>query len=127
MVWGDCRAIDSEKKTRENTTACSPNFTCRTIFASRESLYFETDWEPLYVRGKTQKLTIMYKIHNNLVPDCLSNIVQDMRCNASAYYTRNSQNYSIPVCRLQIYKSSFVSSLVNEWNFLPSDARDLSS
>lgn len=35
----------------------------------------------------------MYKIHNNLVPNYLSDIVPDMQWNASAYYARNSQNY----------------------------------
>lgn len=68
----------------------------------------------------------MYKIHN-LVPEYLLDIVPDMRYNASAYYTRNSQNYNIPVCRLQIYKSSFVPTVVNEWNSLPLDIRDSSS
>lgn len=49
------------------------------------------------------------------------------RCNASAYHTRNSQDYNVPVCRLQIYKSSFVPTVVNEWNSLPLDTRDSSS
>lgn len=68
----------------------------------------------------------MYEIHNNLVPDYLSDIVPDMRCNASTYCTRNSQNYIITICRLQIYKS-FVPTVVNEWNSLHLDSRNSSS
>ena len=97
------------------------------MIASRDSLYFETGWEPLSDRRKIQRLKIMYKIHNDLVPDYLSEIIPDMRCNASAYTTRNSQNYSIPVCKLQTYKSSFVPTVINEWNSLPLNTRLSSS
>lgn len=125
VVWGGCYANDSEKLEKLQLHAARI-VTGLTIFASRESLYFETGWEPLNVRRKTQRLNTMYKIHNNLVPDYLSDIVPDMRCNASAYHTRNSQDYNIPVCRLQIY-ISFVPTVVNEWNSLPLDTRDSSS
>ena len=35
-----------------------------TQFASRDSLYYETGWEPLSCRRKSCKLTTFYKMHN---------------------------------------------------------------
>jgi hypothetical protein len=35
-------------------------------FASRDSLYYETGWEPLSGRRKSRKLTTFYKMHNNI-------------------------------------------------------------
>ena len=44
-------------------------------FASIESLYFETKWEPLHSRRHSRKLNLFYKIRNNDSPlylyDCL--------------------------------------------------------
>jgi hypothetical protein len=37
-------------------------------FASRDSLYYETRWEPLSCRRKSRKLTTFYKMHNKVCP-----------------------------------------------------------
>ena len=49
------------------------------------------------------------------------------RCNASSYTMRNSQNYSLPKCCLQLYKTSFVPTVIGEWNTLPHEIRDAPS
>ena len=43
------------------------------------------------------------------------------------YNTRNSENYSIPNCRFQLYKCSFIPTVVNEWNALYVDTRQCDS
>ena len=43
-----------------------------------------------------------------------------------SYTKRNSQNYSLPKCRTQLYKTSIVLSLIEEWNALPQKIKDLS-
>ena len=48
-----------------------------TLLALRESLYFETGWEPLIDRRKAKLRTIMY----NMVPDYLHNIIPKIRYN----------------------------------------------
>ena len=48
------------------------------ILASRESLYFETGWEQLCERRKA-KLTTMYKMHTNIVPQYLSDTIANFR------------------------------------------------
>ena len=60
-----------------------------TLLTSRDALYFETGWEPLSDRRNLHRLHTMYKIHNNLGPDYLCDIIPDLCFNASTYTTKN--------------------------------------
>ena len=121
-VWGGCSNQDSEKLVKLQLAAARI-VTGLTSLASRDSLYFETGWEPLIVRRRTKLKTIMYKIYHNMVPDYLQNILPSIRSQESNYATRQSQNYSIPKCRLNIYKSSFVPLAIGQWNSVPIELR----
>ena len=98
------------------------------VFSSRESLYYKTGWEPLSSRRSKhlKLLTTMYNILNYLVPDYLKTNFSNCsggggsipRCN-----TRNTSDYSIPKCRLQVSKKSFVPDVINQWNWLQIEAR----
>ena len=125
-VWGGCSNQESEKLEKLQLAAARI-VTGLTSLASRDSLYFETGWEPLIVRRRVKLKTIMYKIYHNLVPDYLQNILPSIRSHESNYVTRQSQNYSIPKCRLNIYKSSFVPLAIDEWNSVPMEIRQSSS
>lgn len=39
----------------------------------------------------------------------------------------NSHNYSLPKCRLQVYKSSLIPTVIGEWNSLPLHIREVNS
>lgn len=54
-------------------------------------------------------------------------IFPNKRATVSNYTTRNAQNYSIPKCRLELYKSSFVPTVVDKWNTLSTDVRETDS
>lgn len=73
---------------------------------------------PLSDRRNLAKLSTMYEIHNNLVPDYLKNIFPSTRSLESNYKTRNREDYTIPKCRLEIFKKSFVPDTINKWNSL---------
>lgn len=45
----------------------------------------------------------MRKINHNLAPDYLTKMFTSTRSNGSTYTIRQSQNYSIPKCRLKFY------------------------
>ena len=60
----------------------------------------------------------MYKVHNNLVPDYLKHIFSSTRSRESKYNTRNRNDYTIPKCRLELYRKSFVPDTINKWNSL---------
>ena len=41
----------------------------------------------------------------------------------SAYRTRNSENYTLPNCRLDAFKKSFVPDTIHLWNSVSLDIR----
>jgi hypothetical protein len=78
-----------------------------TLLASRDALYFKTGLEPLTYRRKLTRLKTMYKMDKYLTPSYLKDIFPS---NTSSYNTRNTLNYNVPKCKLQIYKNSYVPS-----------------
>lgn len=75
-VWAGCTQMDIEKLEKVQLNAAGI-VTGLTSFASRNSIYFETGWEPLEHRRNRAKLLTMYKIHNKLVPTYVQNIIQE--------------------------------------------------
>ena len=98
-----------------------------TVISSRESLYLETGWEPLINRRQRSKLVTMFKIYNNFTPSYLNDIMPDQRSVISNRQTRNSSNYDIPRCRLELYKKSVMPSVVHDWNCLSMKSRSCDS
>ena len=126
VVWDGCTLYDIEKLEKVQLAAAR-TITGLPIFVSREILYSETGLEPLVTRRRTAKLTTMFKVHNNVVPDYLKQIFPKTRGIESTYNTRNTEDYSIPKCRLETFKKSFVPSAINTWNSLSKDVRDTTS
>ena len=112
-VWSRCSNRDCDKLEKLQLAAARI-VTGLTLLASIDSLYFETGWEPLADRRRTNIRSVMYKIHYNMVPEYLQNIMPNIRSKESMYVTRQSQNYNIPKSRLNIYKSSFVPKAIDE-------------
>ena len=92
------------------------------LFSSKESIYFETGWEPLKNRRERRKLCLFYKIHNNLVPQFLSDILSPM-VRANTRNLRNNDDYSLPRYRLESTEMSFFPSTIKLWNSLNYDLR----
>ena len=63
----------------------------------------------------------MYKIQNSLVPNYLQQIVPTNT--AQNYQLRNSRNLTLPYCRTERYRLSFVPRTVCDWNSLPADIK----
>ena len=60
-------------------------------------------------------------------PIYLSNLVPQLNSDISNYNLRNSTNLYSIACRTNFYKNSFLPSVVDEWNLLPQNIRDLES
>ena len=125
-VWDGCTCQETDMLEKVQLHA-SRIVTGLPIISSTESLYSETGWEPLSSRRKSIKLTTMFKVHNNLVPAYLKQIFPSTRGNLSRYNTRNTEDYDIPQCRLQLFKKSFVPDIVGKWNSLSAVSKETTS
>ena len=92
------------------------------LYASRNSLYFETGLEPLAERRRRRKLNLFYKIHYNLAPSFLQDIVSPFRRNRERNL-RNDKDYILPCYRLNSTTNSFFPSTVKLWDSLSSQLR----
>ena len=66
-VWGGCSSVDSDRLEKIQLIAARI-VTGLPIFASRESLYFETGWDTLSCRRQISRLKTMYKFDRNMLP-----------------------------------------------------------
>ena len=123
IVWDGCPLQYVEKLEKVQLYAARIT-TGLPIISSRESLYLETGWEPLSERRRVAKLNTMYTVHNNLVPDYLKHIFPSTRRRESKYNTRNREDYTIPKCRLELYRKSFVPDTIKKWNNLNVSVRN---
>lgn len=125
-VCGGCSLADTDTLEQIQLTAARI-VTGLSIFASRDSLYLETGWNSLSTRRKIARLKTMFKVDKNIIPSYIKERFPDKRCNLSNYTMRNSQNYSLPKCRLRVYKSSLIPTVIGEWNSLPLHIREVNS
>lgn len=84
-----------KKKTQQHPVIQVRIVTGLSVIASRNSLYLETELEPLKVKRDRFKLSSVFKIHNNLVPSYLTPVIRNV---TSYYNNRHSSNYSLPRC-----------------------------
>ena len=68
-------------------------------------------WEPLKNRRERRKLCLLYKIHNNLVPQLLSVVLSPM-VRANTRNLRNNDDYSLPRYQLDSTEMSFFPSTI---------------
>lgn len=83
---------------------------------SREKLYNELGWESLDNRRWCRRLTLFYKITNNLTPDYTRDPIPPLH--QSEYSLRNQDVIGQLRPRAERFKSSFYPSCLMEWNKL---------
>ena len=88
---------------------------------SREKLYSELGWEPLNCRRWRRLLTLFYKIINNLTPAYTKDLIPPL--NQSNYTLRNQDVVGRIRTRTGIFKYSFYSHCLSEWNRLDPENR----
>jgi hypothetical protein len=105
-------------------------------FASIESLYVETGWEPLHSRRHSRKLNLFYKIRNNDSPlylyDCLLPFIRVITKLPNSEHIReenelnlrNQTEFRNPFTRLQLFANSFFLFTIKSWNQLSPQLRN---
>ena len=83
---------------------------------SRDKLYAELGWESLSCRRWSRRLSLFYKIINNLTPAYTRDPIPPL--NQSNYVLRNQDVVGRIRTRTEIFKSSFYPHCLSEWNGL---------
>ena len=92
--------------------------------SNTDKIYEELGWESLHHRRNFRRLSMYYKIVNNLTPDYLK---APLNVSANHYSLRNSQNFNLPICRINKYKNSFYPDALNLWNAMDPNVKNANS
>jgi hypothetical protein len=122
-LWDGCSQQDSDNLEKLQIEA-GRIVTGLPLFASRQSIYSETGWELLSDRRRVRRLSLFYSIHNKSAPDYLCDLMPLPVGSLSQYNLRNSNNYVLPNCRLEINKKSFFPSTTRDWSNLSPEIRN---
>ena len=87
------------------------------------NLYNDLNWELLSDRRDRHSLIIMFKMVKNLVPTYLCNLKPTQAGDSHEYNLRNNSDLSIPFCRTQCMKKSFLPCTVKLWNSLQNNIK----
>ena len=84
--------------------------------SSVNNMLSELEWPTLQKRRENVRLTMMYKIHNNLAHLPAQDYIMQ-----ATQATRNSQphSYQVPYSRTESHRQSFFPRTVRDWNALP--------
>ena len=122
VVWDNCTRYEVEAIEKIQLEAARI-VTGTTKLVSIEELYNETGWETLEKRRTKHKLSLFYKMNNNMTPEYLSNLVPQPIETATNYNLRHVTVHQ-PLSNSGLYYDSFIPSSIRLWNELPSEARD---
>ena len=119
-MWDNCTQYEKDDLEKIQIEAARIA-TGTTKLVSIENLYSEIGWEKLETRRKNQKLTLLYKMVNDLTPQYLSSLVPSTVNETSRYNLRNSNDIRTVNTRTSQYYNSFLPSTIREWSALPED------
>ena len=120
-VWGGCNKGEEDKLEKVQLEAARL-VTGLPLFASRESLYFETGWEKLKDRRERRKICTFHKIYHKLAPEYLVEISESYS-STNPYNLRRTDEFNIPRYRLNTTINSFYPSTIRSWNNTNAEAR----
>ena len=98
-----------------------------TTLVSIVDLYHESGWETLSQRRRKHKLILFYKMVNGLTPFYLNSLVPPTIEDSCSYNLRNPNNLRNIAYRTCLYSSSFLPTVINDWNSLPDDNKNAES
>lgn len=122
-IWDNCTQYEKDDIEKIQIEAARIS-TGATKLVSIENLYSEIGWDTLESRRKKQKLTLFYKMVNNLTPQYLSNIVPMNITETTPYNLRNANDIRTISARTSQHFNSFLPSAIRDWNSLTEDQRN---
>ena len=67
----------------------------------------------------------MYNMYHGHSPSYLCDLLPPLVRDVTNYPVRNRNDYTVPRCRLSLYQSSFIPSVINLWNSLDNETRNI--
>ena len=100
-----------------------------TKLVSFKNLANESGWEPLRSRRKKKqrKFVLFFKMVKGITSEYLSFLVPDTVGNTTNYNLLRANDLQCIACRTSKYKKYFIMSVVDDWNALPQEIRNLDS
>ena len=126
VIWDNCTQYEKDELEKIQVEAARIA-TGTTKLISLTNLYKEICWEKLQKRRDDHKLTLFYKMHNNLTPNYLSSLIPQQVEVTSRYNLRNAQDIRNIRYRTSLYYNSFLPSTLRQWNDLSSETRQSTS
>ena len=125
-IWENCTEYEKKELDKIQNEAARI-VTGATVLVSLQSIYQEVGWESLQDRRLKHKLNLFFKMQHDLTPLYLSSLVPPSISETTRYNLRNADDYTTLNCRTQLYYTSFVPSVIREWNALPGAAKQIST
>ena len=122
VVWDNC-TINEQYELEKIQYEAARIITGCTRLVSIQNLLTESGLLLLKERRKNHKLTLFYKMANNLTPQFLSSLVPNTVAQTNPYNLRNNDTLVTIAAKTSLYASSFLPSTTKEWNSLPSELK----
>ena len=126
VVWDGC-TVEQQNSLEKLQNEAARIATGLTKSVTLNRLYQECGWQTLQERRTNQKLKLMYKAVNGMVPPYISDLIPPTVANVSRYELRNSENISRIPIRTSTFSKSCIPSAINAWNNLQAPLRECES
>ena len=106
---------------RQAALACTGAFR----HTKHTNLLEELGWPLLSIRRKHQRMNVMFKIQNGLVPPYLTSVCPPLTRDRTSYNLRSGMNITTPQMRTTTYQNSFFPQTIRDWNGLDGSFREV--
>ena len=122
-IWDNCTKQQADILEKLNLDALRT--VCGAVRGtSHQKIYRETSCHPLYHRRYVHKMTLFYKMVNNITPSYLSNLVPPRVSETVDYNLRDNSKLQSMNCKSVNYARLFLPDSVKLWNSLSAEIRN---
>ena len=126
VIWDNCTQYEKNELDKIQNEAARIT-TGTTKLVSLDNLYKEVGWQTLHRRRQDHKITLFYKMFNQLTPVYLSFLIPQQVNAISHHNLRNSNDIHTIRSNTSLYHNSFLPSTLRQWNSLPVEVRQLNT
>ena len=126
VIWDNCTQYEKNELDKIQNEAARIT-TGTTKLVSLDNLYKEGGWQTLHRRRQDHKITLFYKMFNQLTPVYLSSLIPQQVNAISHHNLRNSNDIHTIRSNTSLYHNSFRPSTLRQWNSLPVEVRQLNT